>query len=82
MKNTLLSRCYRSGLQVLAILFCYCAASANLSAADAAAGMVLDMQGQAQAELAGKTTKLGLLSYLVPETKVILAEQSKISITL
>ncbi len=63
-------------------MFCYCAASANLSAADAAAGMVLDMQGQAQAELAGKITKLGLLSYLLPETKVILAEQSKISITL
>lgn len=49
---------------------------------DAAVGMVLDMQGQAQAELAGKTLKLNLLSYLQADSKLVLAENSRISISL
>lgn len=69
----------------LFVAFSLCLTLLTMSVSHAnttAIGMVLDVQGKLEAEQAGKSIKLGLLSYLNKDTRISLPEHSRVSITL
>lgn len=71
-------RCLFVALSACLTVFTMSVSYANSTAI----GMVLDVQGKLDAELGGKSIKVGLLSYLHKDTRISLPEHSRVSITL